>query len=306
MITERKWLAVAPVQLTAQGSASGKITVTSTRGFRVKMRVSLSRPNAQDIELEVKRVTSSKTLELGLPGKSIDDRSDLSAFDTSAFIYSKEQNRSNIPIQELARAVYEEEPALAIRTIGVDQFGSSYSVDNPLPVQLSDGSINIENLNAELRVQLSAKDNDPKPGDVHSSVRVGDGTNELAVNSDGSFNVHVVESSASSTPGMVAKYNEISAVSSGSESNVISLTAGPDGFRITQILASGENIALFRVKIDGITISSKRSWWTAFNVEWIFESVKNGLLLRPGQVLTVTALHTRPSTSDFEATIIGS
>jgi hypothetical protein len=43
-------------------------------------------------------------------------------------------------------------------------------------------------VNGELEVQLSHQDNVPNLGDVADSVRVGDGTNVLKVNPDGSIN----------------------------------------------------------------------------------------------------------------------
>jgi hypothetical protein len=59
--------------------------------------------------------------------------------------------------------------------------GTEISVDNPLEVRLSDGSINIGSVNAELEVALSHMDNTPDAGDVADSVRIGDGVTELAI-----------------------------------------------------------------------------------------------------------------------------
>lgn len=59
--------------------------------------------------------------------------------------------------------------------------GVGSSPDKPLHVQLSDGSINVGTVNAELEVQLSHKDNDPDNGDVHDSVRLGDGQLEVTM-----------------------------------------------------------------------------------------------------------------------------
>lgn len=76
-----------------------------------------------------------------------------------------------------------------MRTHAVDWLGRSYSRSNPVPVELSDGSISIGTVNAELEVQLSHQDNVPDIGDVHDSVRIGDGIHTLEINSDGSINV---------------------------------------------------------------------------------------------------------------------
>lgn len=57
--------------------------------------------------------------------------------------------------------------------------GVGTSPANPIFVQLSDGSVNIGTVNAELEVQLSHRDDDPDSGDVHDSVRIGDGEFEV-------------------------------------------------------------------------------------------------------------------------------
>lgn len=68
----------------------------------------------------------------------------------------------------------------------VDENGNSYGPTNPLFVQLSDGSISIGTVNAEIEVQLSRRDNNPDAGDVHDSVRLGNQDHELSytVNDD--------------------------------------------------------------------------------------------------------------------------
>jgi hypothetical protein len=117
---------------------------------------------------------------LGPISGPISDRTDLSAYTvaTSSFVYAIEQKRPSIPFEELTRAVYEEEPTVAYRNVLVDKLGKFYAEDNPLSVQLSDGSINIGTVNGELEVQLSRRDNDPDAGDVHDSVRIGNQDNE--------------------------------------------------------------------------------------------------------------------------------
>lgn len=300
---EKSWPAVAPVAFTATGTTRGRITVTSARGFKVKQLVNLNHPTQPDLSLEVKRVLSDTQLELGSPDAPIEQRADLSLYDNQTFIYAMEQKRPwNIPLSEIDRATYEEEPTVARRVIAVDPFGKPYSTDNPLSVKLTDGSVNIETLNAELRVQLSAKDNDPKAGDVHSSVRLGDGTNELAVNPDGSLNVNFVQSGS---PGLLLTYNEVTAVASGAETTIISMVIPPSGFRLMKVDVSGENLALFRLKINGITMFTRRSWWNHFNEQFNFEDFQNGLKLTSGQILTVTVLHNRPVPGNFEATVLG-
>jgi hypothetical protein len=182
MASERRWPAVSPVAFTVAGTSRGKITVSSTRGFKVKQTVVIQHPTLPQLLLEVKKVTKT-SLIVGLPGK-IDNVQDLIGYDTLSFVYADEQIKKIPTDKELANAVYEQEPTVANRVIQVDEQGDFYTDQNPLPVKLSGTSITIEN--ADLNVQLDHTDNGSRP---HDSVRIGDGTNELKINPDGSLNV---------------------------------------------------------------------------------------------------------------------
>lgn len=129
---EKLWSAVAPVALTAAGNSRGLITVTSTSGFKVKMVVTLADgPNAQ--VFEIKRIVNATQMFLGERG-DIKLRSDLSSFPAGSVVWALEQPRNSIPLQEIERAVYEEEPTVALRSVLVDKYGNKYDDDNPLPV----------------------------------------------------------------------------------------------------------------------------------------------------------------------------
>ncbi len=181
---EKRLVAVPPQSFTADGGADGIITIADTRPFKVKQEVILTAntlPNLDDVE--VKRVISPTQLAVGPKKGNIDTRTDVSAYTValSGAISANEQKRPSIPLEESTRAVYEEEPTVAWRSMLVDKFGREYRPDNPFPVQLSDGSINIGTVNAELEVQLSHKDDYLHPGDIHDSVRIGDGVTEVKV-----------------------------------------------------------------------------------------------------------------------------
>lgn len=123
---------MSAVGLTAPGTVVGKISITSTFGFKVKMRVLLADPVFPDLFLEVKRVNSSKELELGPLNEPIQNRTDLSAYGATSTLRATIQNRNTIPLQEIERAVYEEEPTIAIRNILVNEFGDKINESNPL------------------------------------------------------------------------------------------------------------------------------------------------------------------------------
>jgi len=192
-ITEKRYLALAPMLLTANGSADGLITVAST--YRIKVgQVLTFKSSSVAIRLaKVKRVISTTQFVVIDPKDPVTtlnklDMSDLLIADT-ATVELTQDKRPVIELLEIQRQIYEEEPTVALRTHAVDWLGRSYSRSNPVPVELSDGSISIGTVNAELEVQLSHQDNVPDIGDVHDSVRIGDGIHTLEINSDGSINV---------------------------------------------------------------------------------------------------------------------
>lgn len=190
---EKRFSAVAPQALTANGTAEGKITVADTRLFKVKQKVFLQSSTQQPRDgLEVKKIINRTEMIVGPEKSAIHITSNVSDFlvvDT-ATVAANEQFRPIIPSEEFNRAVYEEEPTVAIRSMLVDKEGKDYRTDNPLPVELSNGSVSIGTVNAELEVQLSHKDNFPNAGDVADSVRIGDGSDFLAIESDGSINTN--------------------------------------------------------------------------------------------------------------------
>lgn len=190
MAIERRIKAVGPLALALNGGANGLVTVSDTKGFRVKSQVVLQGTGLPNLTLEIKRVLSKTQFYVGEKGNIL-QREDISQYTLAAgsTVHQPEQDRPGVPIDQHERAVYEEEPVLAKRVILVDEYGEFYDTANPLKVQLSDGSIEIGTVNAEVEVQLSHKDNSPNPGDVADSVRVGDGVDELAINPDGSINV---------------------------------------------------------------------------------------------------------------------
>jgi hypothetical protein len=192
-ITEKRYLALAPMVLTANGSADGLITVAST--YRIKVgQVLTFKSSSVSIRLaKVKRVISTTQFVVIDPKDPVTtlnklDMSDILTADT-ATVELTQDKRPVIELLEIQRQTYEEEPTVAMRTHVVDWLGRSYSKSNPVPVELSDGSISIGTVNAELEVQLSHQDNVPDVGDVHDSVRIGDGAHTLEINSDGSINV---------------------------------------------------------------------------------------------------------------------
>lgn len=206
MAFEKRWSPVAVQLLSADGTTDGQLQVPDAFTLKVKQLILLKSGTQPTLQVQVKRVISPNILFVGNPERSIDDRLDVSAYLTAdgASISNPDQKqpRPAIGIEDFARAVYEEEPTVAIRTISVDRGGRPIGTDpdSPFYVQLTDGSVNIGTVNAELEVQLSHKDNDPDVGDVHDSVRVGDGVDQLEINPDGSINAVIVSGGSVADP----------------------------------------------------------------------------------------------------------
>lgn len=305
---EKRWRAIAPRLFTANGTSEGVITVASTKGFHVKQEVRLTSsafPGQQEI-LQVKDVLSSTQLVVGPAAAALNVFSDVSGYlvANSAAIRAYTQNRPAIPQTEHERAVYEEEPVVAKRVILVDELGEKFSESNPVPVQLSDGSINIGSVNAELEVQLSHRDNDPDAGDVADSVRIGDGQDELAVNSDGSINV-IVQNSLSSA-NVINVFDEVGAVPAAVQTTILTyVVPGGQTLKLKQIEVGGENIAEYEVIIGGNVEARKRTWFSGPFTQ-VFNFKANALLeISSGTVILVKVLHNRPTMAKFEARLLG-
>lgn len=184
-VTEKRFLAIPPQQLTANGTTDGVLTLSNTYGWKVGQIVTVISNTVQPRRLKIKAVISETEIKVGdisSPIYKFSNVSDLLTADNAMVelvddtINSGSQasnRRPVIDLHEIQRQVYEEEPTVALRSHLVDWLGRSYDVTNPMPVRLSDGDVNIGTVNAEIEVQLSRIDNNPDAGDVHDSVRIG-------------------------------------------------------------------------------------------------------------------------------------
>lgn len=118
---ERMWPTVilTPIQV-----ANHIITVLSTKGLHTKQVVALSKPGQQTEEFVIKRVLSDTQIQVGTSSTSMVAFSNPTQFDGGTLTMS-EQNRNAMGSEITMRAVYMEEPAVALRTISVDRFGQA-------------------------------------------------------------------------------------------------------------------------------------------------------------------------------------
>jgi hypothetical protein len=154
MAIEKSWEQFGPVLITADGGSEGQIQIADTCGLYVKQRVILtSDAGIGTQKIEIKRITSSTTIEVGLVGQNIRHRLDVSAFlvADNAQIRADEQPKTNLQPDDFLHAIYAHEPIVAVRTIMTDCYGDFYTKDNPLPVE---ATIVMETPNAPTIVKL--------------------------------------------------------------------------------------------------------------------------------------------------------
>ena len=306
MAYERKWKAITPQPLTADANAFGLITLADTCGFYVKQTVYLINTAGATLAVQVKKVISPTQLFVGAIDQKISSWTPLNistwTVASGAKLGAEEQNKNNIPADDHYTAVYEADPVVADRVILVDCHGDKIGDQNPLPVAIDGGDITVNFGN----VRISACDNDPQPGDLHSSVRISDCAHDLKINPDGSINV-VVEGGASPTlQNVLLTYDESAPVASGSPTTILTYTVPfGDTASLQRIMAAGENVARFDILVNSTVISTKRTYFGgALNVDFSFNTSNGeGVHVNAGDVITVKVLHDRPYTAIFEATL---
>lgn len=137
---EKRLDAVSPQSFVADGTANGLVTVANATLFKVKQDIRINAPSLPQLQLEVKSVISVTQLVVGPQGGNIRQTIDISAYTVAAgaFIDAAEQKRNPIDMAEVIRAVYDEEPAVRLRTGLFDQLGRPVST-----IENEDGTISI-------------------------------------------------------------------------------------------------------------------------------------------------------------------
>lgn len=121
---------------------------------------------------------------------------------------------------------------------------------NPVPVSDAGGSLTVDAVNLDIRDLTHVSD----------SVKVGDGTDFLAVNTDGSINVVI----ADSTPGTpVNNYNTAAAVAAGATSNHDYTVTALTTLQLNQIEAAASGKMKIEVQIETAVASG------VFNTRWV-------------------------------------
>lgn len=121
-LTERRWLQlrINPISIDAN---SGIITVADVSYLAVKMKVTLTKPGQEPLDLEVGGVLSPTTFWLQKPGGKFNSVEKPIEYSGGELLVAL-QERNPIGGNIIERAVYQEEPVVAIRTIPVSKFGN--------------------------------------------------------------------------------------------------------------------------------------------------------------------------------------
>jgi hypothetical protein len=222
-------------------------------------------------------------------------------------------NLKNLDANQVLRSVYEvDDNCLRVCVVeGTTGGGGGFEViitHTDDSIRLGDGTSLVTTTTVGLKVGLDVNIlNEIDIGDLDASkdnvaIHDSDG-DELEVNNDGSINVVVT---ANANASGLKKYNEVIAVPSNVETTVVTHTAvgGRQTF-LQRVDTSGDNIAKYRVKVNGVTIDMKRTMFGEdLNCDFVFNGEANpGLEVAAGDIISVTVVNPRSGTSDYNGRI---
>ena len=135
-ITEKRYKAIPPTLLTADGTINGLIEISNTYGFKVGQCV-LFKQGTVHFKAKIQKVLSDTQFIVINPNESIvtGNKLDMSTYLIGATVELQESKRPVIDLLEIQRQIYEEEPTVALRTHSVDYLGRSYNNNNPKPTK---------------------------------------------------------------------------------------------------------------------------------------------------------------------------
>lgn len=189
----------------------------------------------------------------------------------------------------------------------------SVNADGSLNITDNGGSLTVDATNLDIRdlafatdkvdvsgslVDIQATDLDIRDlSHTQDSIKIGDGTDLLAVNADGSINVKIADGS----PGTdVCDYNTAAAVAGGASSTHTYTSTG--NFYLTQIEASGSGKMKIEVQVNGATKFVQFNSTANPNMQI---DLKQPLLATTGQTVTVIRTNRENQAQDVYSTIVG-
>ena len=134
------------------------------------------------------------------------------------------------------------------------------------------------------------------------SVEVYDATDELVRSDSSTSPVRIIPMGDDLTV-----YDETLGVTANTITDVISYTVPAlKQVYIKHILASGTNVSVFTLEVNGSVVAKQRTYYTHFNTEFTFSPDPNaGLIYHEGDVIKVRAEHYNVAMAgDFNATVL--
>lgn len=259
--------AVTPQAFTADGTATGRVTIAKPHIFKVGQRVDIVSDTVGSATYQVRRVYGTY-LTVGSVNGLLKSTSDVSAYTVAANarISATEQKRPMVPSGEVDRVSYtedqrehEEEPTNARRSVLVDPAGN-----------------------------------------LVDSVVDDDGIRRLAVNTP-PVQVSVGDISVSAAAPARNTYGNTSSVPILGTAVVVSYIADAN-FRFRGFIANGTADAKYIVKYDGVTKYVKYTNITSPNAEII---LPNPDPAASGKTISLTVVNQGEVIGDFEGTILG-
>jgi hypothetical protein len=172
--TERRLEAIPPQSILSDGSEVGRFAVPDASLFKVKQLVKVFSDVDSPAIFQVKLVIPG-FIYLGAQKTAIDRYSDLSQYTTAnnTKVSAEEQERPPIIPDAYNRAMYEEEPVVAKRSILVDKYGRKIDSNNPLPTTATiSGDVTIGtngyDLNDPDSLNVTGSEDGTKTGIKHS------------------------------------------------------------------------------------------------------------------------------------------
>ena len=136
---------------------------------------------------------------------------------------------------------------------------------------------------------------------INDAIKISDGTDTLAVNTDGSINVAGVFSGNTVPVGVNEfEYGEALNVAIGASATVVTKFFLTD-YKLRRASCTGENIAVFTILFNGTPVDKSRSTYSDFNCRFDYET---GITIPAGTTVTVEVLNSGNSIADFSAQLL--
>jgi hypothetical protein len=127
-------------------------------------------------------------------------------------------------------------------------------------------------------------------------IKITDGTDTLAINTDGSLNVNIVSSGAS----YLNVYNEATGVVAGVATVVVTYTSAISTY-LQQIMYAGKYPGMFELLVNSSVLAKQYSYFTNLNGSFDFG---RGLQINIGDVIQVKVTHNQLGLGNFNSNII--